>query len=161
MTHDCLSSVALALEWFPNSPQSHSQWISFLISISQKILLYINDVKFDFIMGCILVLFPFLWNVQFTNFGFLNFFFFKISDIGLLWSKITIFIIEIALKLLLHTKYGWNNPNWDRFCNFWQLKIHRIHKHSNASHALNFHRKLIFFNASNNVLYQNQQQLNY
>ena len=38
----------------------------------------------------------------------------KISDIGLLWSKITIFIIEITLKLYLHTKYGWNNPNWGR-----------------------------------------------
>ena len=60
-------------------------------------------------MGCILVLFPFLWiiNMQFTNF---EVFLFKYSDIGLLWSKITIFIIQISLKLHLHTKYGWNNP---------------------------------------------------
>ena len=50
---------------------------------------------------------------KFRIFEFL-FFFFKISDIGLFRSKITIFIIEITLKLLLHTKYGWNNPNWGR-----------------------------------------------
>ena len=35
---------------------------------------------------------------------FLFFFIFKISDIGLLWSKISIFIIEISLKLYLHLK---------------------------------------------------------
>ena len=36
----------------------------------------------------------------------------KTSDIALLAiSQITIFIIEITLKLLLHTKYGRNNPN--------------------------------------------------
>ena len=40
--------------------------------------------------------------------------FFKVTDIGLLWSKITIFIIEITIKLCLHRKYGWNNPNWGR-----------------------------------------------
>ena len=34
-------------------------------------------------------------------------------------------------------------------------KIHRTPKHSNTSHGLNFHRKLIFLNAHNNVLYQN------
>ena len=39
---------------------------------------------------------------------------FKYSDIGFLWSQITIFIIEITLKLLLHKKYRWNNPNWSR-----------------------------------------------
>ena len=36
------------------------------------------------------------------------------GDIGLLWSQIDIFIIEITLKQLLLTKYGWNNPNWGR-----------------------------------------------
>ena len=36
---------------------------------------------------------------------------FKITDICLLWLKITIFIIEISLKLHLHAKYGWNNSN--------------------------------------------------
>ena len=41
-------------------------------------------------------------------------FIFKISDISLLLSKITIFIIEITLKLVLDTKYGWNNPTWGR-----------------------------------------------
>ena len=56
--------------------------------------------------------------MQFTHFVFLNFefFYFQIqySDIGLLWSKITIFMIGIALKQHLHAKYGWNNPNWGR-----------------------------------------------
>ena len=37
--------------------------------------------------------------------------FFKISQIGIFWSKITIFSIEISLKLPFHTKYGWNKPN--------------------------------------------------
>ena len=89
---------------------------------------------FYFRMGCILVLFQFFW---FSLFWFWNlissiFLFSKLAilayfdigllwywptlilayfDIGLLWSKITIFIIEISLKLLLHTKYEWNNPN--------------------------------------------------
>ena len=51
---------------FPHSSRPPPQWISFLPFISQKILLSIKDVKFDFRMGCILVLFPFLWiiNVQ-------------------------------------------------------------------------------------------------
>ena len=67
---------------------------------------------------------------------------------------ITIFIIEISLKLHLHTKYGWNNPNSHRFglksqkLNFFGIssssKIHPTHKHSNTCHGLNFHRKLIF-----------------
>ena len=84
--------------------------------------LNIKDVEFYFRMGCILVLFPFLWiiNMQFMNFLFL---FLKISDIGLLWSKITIFIIEITIKLLLPTKYGWNNPNWCRLI----LKNPKLH----------------------------------
>ena len=69
---------------------------------------------------------------KFRIFEFYNFLILKYSDIDLLWSKIIIFIIEITLKLLLHTKYGWNNPNWGRlglkspktslFCHFWQLK---------------------------------------
>ena len=52
--------------------------------------------------------------VQISDFWNFDFIFSKISDIGLLWSKITIFIIEITLKQLLLTKYGWNNPNWGR-----------------------------------------------
>ena len=45
-------------------------------------LLNKNDVKFDFRMGSILVLFPFLLkiNVQFTNFVFLNFLFFYFQN---------------------------------------------------------------------------------
>ena len=93
-------------------------WITFLPFISKIFLLNIKDVDFDFRTCYILVLFPFLTiiNMQFTNFGFLNgyIFIFKYSNIGLLWSKITIFIIEITLKLLLHRKYGWNNHNWGR-----------------------------------------------
>ena len=111
----------------PSFPQAPPQWITILILISQKILLNIKDVEFDFRMGCILFLFPFLWiiNVQFTNFGFFIFYFFilKFSDIGLFWSKITIFIIEIYLKLHLHTKYGWNNPNSCRL----DLKCKKFH----------------------------------
>ena len=53
----------------------------------------------------------------------LDFLFFKISDIGLLWSKITIFIIEITLKQVLDTKSGWNNSNWGRL----GLKSSKLH----------------------------------
>ena len=53
-------------------------------------------------------------NLQISDFRIFNFSIFKISIIGLLWSKITIFIIEITLKLFLHSKYGWNNPNSGR-----------------------------------------------
>ena len=42
---------------------------------------------------------------------------------GLLWSKITIFVIEITLKLVLDTKYGLNNPNWRRL----GLKSPKLH----------------------------------
>ena len=52
---------------------------------------------------------------------FLIFWFSNIA--GLLWSKITIFIIEISLKLHLQTKYGWNNPNWGRL----GLKSRKLH----------------------------------
>ena len=48
------------------------KWITFSIVISQKILLNIKDVEFDFRMSCILVLFPYLRiiNVQFINLDF-------------------------------------------------------------------------------------------
>ena len=46
---------------YDDSPISHSpQWITFLIFISQKILLNIKDVEWYCRMGCMLVLFPFL-----------------------------------------------------------------------------------------------------
>ena len=56
-----------------NFPHTLPQWITFLIFISQKILLNIKDAEFDFSMGCLLVLFLFLSiiNVQFTIFEFL------------------------------------------------------------------------------------------
>ena len=58
-------------------PPSTPQWITFLPFRSQKISLNIKDVQFDIRMGCIIVLFTFLWiiNVHFTNFLF---FYFKI-----------------------------------------------------------------------------------
>ena len=37
------------------------------------------------------------------------------------------------------------------FCRFWELKNHRIHKHSNTCHAFNFHNNFFFLNARNNV----------
>ena len=159
----------LTVPTFLPTPPPGPQWITFLISISQKILLIIKDVQFDFRMCCASLLytylFPFLWiiNLQFTNYAFLIFLFFKISKISLFWSKITIFIIEISLKHL-HTKYGWNNPNSRRFGlknkkNFFaisgSLKIHLTHKHSNTCHGLNFHLNF-FLNARNNIFYQNQ-----
>ena len=88
---------------FPHSPRP-PKWITFLIFIPQKILLNIKDS--DFRIGCILVLFLFSWiiNVQFTYFRFLNFLF-KICDMGLLWSKITIFIQSMDEISPAHT--GW------------------------------------------------------
>ena len=116
----------------------------------------------------------FLWiiKVQCTNYGFLNFqdyFNFKISDIGLLWSKITIFIIEISLKLQLHTKYGWNNPNSCRLglkslkLHFLFLTVQKFITHTNIQIHVKykymsntFNHNFFFRNAHNNVLYQNQ-----
>ena len=82
-----------------------------------------------------------------------NFLFFKISNTGLFWSKITIFIIKITIKLLLHTKYKWNNPNWGRL----SLKIQNFIflpflAAQNASHTqtmkyrsrVQFHCKFLF-----------------
>ena len=45
-------SSKMKLGWFPHSPP---QWITFLIFTSQKILLNIKDVEFDFRMGSIIV----------------------------------------------------------------------------------------------------------
>ena len=43
---------------------------------------------------------------KFRIFEIMILFFSKMSDITLLWSQITIFIIEITLKQLLHKKIG-------------------------------------------------------
>ena len=85
----------------------------------------------------------------------MDYFISKICDIGLLWSKITIFIIEITLKLILHTKYGWNNPNWGWLglkspkLNFFAISVSskfitytNIQLHVTGSI---FHHNLIFF----------------
>ena len=53
---------------------------------------------------------------------------------------------------------AWKVQNFT-FCHFCQLKIYHTHKHSNTCHGLNFHCYLIFLNAHNDVLYQNQYQL--
>ena len=58
---------------------------------------------------------------KFWIFEFWIYFIFKYSDIGLLWSKITIFMIGITLKLILHTKYRWNNPETG-----WAWKVQNI-----------------------------------
>ena len=133
----------------------------FTLHLTKKILLNIKHVEFDSSMGCILVLFPFLSiiNVQFSNFGFLNsrFFYFQIKRYWLTLIKNSIFIVEITLKLLLHTKYGWNNPNWGRL-GLKSEKLHFFaisgsskfisHKHSNIWHGLNFHCNSIFLKCS-------------
>ena len=107
------------------------------------------------------------------DFWIFDFLFFKISDISLLLSKITIFIIEMSLNYIYiqnldeitPTDAGWAwSPELQKIpknsTSFFETsgssKIHPTDKHSNTCHELNFHRKLIFFNACNNVLYQNQ-----
>ena len=91
---------------------------------------------------------------KFRIFEIMIIFFKKMSDIALLWSQITIFIIEITLKQLLHKKYGWNNPNLGRlglkspklhFLVFWQLKIHRIYKKFKYMSRAQFSSELDFF----------------
>ena len=83
--------------------------------------------------------------------------------------KITIFILEISLKLHLHTKYGWNNPNSRRF-GLESPKLHflpflaarKFIAHNNIQiHVTSwfFIVNWFFVNASNNSLYQNQKQL--
>ena len=74
---------------FPHSPWPVDNF--FTLHLTSNIVKP-KDVEFNFRIGCILVLFLFLWiiNVQFMIF---EFFIFKYNDIGLLWSKITIFII--------------------------------------------------------------------
>ena len=159
-------SCSIAFGVSPRPPK----WITFLPFISQNILLNIKDVELDISIDCKLVLFPFLWiiNVLCTNFGFLKFWFIfsKMSDIVLLWSKITIFIIEITLKQLLLTKYGRNCPNWGRL----GLKNPKLHFRaiSGSSKIIAYTNIQIhvtrsifivnwfFLNARNNVLYQNQ-----
>ena len=146
---------------FPPAPT----WVTFLICIKHILLLNIKDVEFNFRMGCILVLFQFLWiiNVQFTNFWIFEFS--KCCQICLFWSKITIIIIEISIKLYLHTKYRWNNPNSLRlglknqkniFAISGNSKMHGTHKHSYTYKFSIFILNLYFFNAPDNVLHQNQ-----
>ena len=126
---------------------------------SQKILLNIKGAEFNFRMGCILVLFLFLWiiNVQLRNFRFLNFefFYFRIQWYWLTlipnchfydwnFSKTT-FTYKILDEITLtHTGWAWKVQNFI-FAISRSPKIHRIHKHSNTCEVLNFHLKLIFF----------------
>ena len=100
------------------------------------------------------------------DFWIIYFLVFKISQIGLFSSKITIFIIEIFLKLHLHTKYGWNNRNSRRLSlkrqslNFLLfLAAQKFIAHTNIQiHVTGsiFIMTRFFLNAPNNVLYQNQ-----
>ena len=101
----------------------------------------IKDVEFDFRMGCILVLFPFLWiiNVQFTNFGFLKFWFSNIVILAYFdpnyyfyhwnFSKATFIYKMLDEITLTHTGWAWKIQNVI-FCHFWELK--------NSSHAQTF-----------------------
>ena len=98
-------------------------------------------------------------------FEFLIFGFIKISQICLFWAKITIIIIEIYIKLILHTKYNeitlihtgvaCKVSNFI-FCHFSQLKNSLYTQTFKYMPRAPFHLKDIFFNAANNVLYQNQ-----
>ena len=107
----------------------------------------IKDVEFDFRMGCILVLFPFLWiiNVQFTNFEFLKFWFSNIVILAYFdpnyyfyhwnFSKAT-FIYKILYEITLtHTGWAWKIQNVI-FCHFWELKNSSHNKHSNTLQSL-------------------------
>ena len=93
-----------------------------------------------------------MWNLL-----ILDFLIFKIRQIGLFWSKITIIIIEISLKLHLKTKYEWNYPNSRRLglksqkLHFFAIsgssKIHITHKHSKTCHGSIFIINWFFLNA--------------
>ena len=107
------------LGWLPHSPLSPPVDNFFNIHFTKNIIEH-KRCRIRFYNGLYTVIISVFMNnkreiYKFWIFEFLIFCFFKISDIGLLWSKITIFIIEITLNRLLHIKYGWNNPNWGRF----------------------------------------------
>ena len=74
---------------FPHFPRP-PQWITFLIFISQKILLNIKHVEFNFRMGCILVLFSSVNNKR-AIYKFLIFRFFLFSNIVILAYFIKVF----------------------------------------------------------------------
>ena len=83
---------------FPPGPP---QWITFLPFISQKILLNIKDVVFDFRMDCILVLFSFFMNnkrvvYKFWIFEFFSFCFSKLAILAYFDPKLQI----LSLKFL-------------------------------------------------------------
>ena len=67
---------------------------------------------------------------------------FKICQICLFWSKITIFIIEIILNYSRRFGLGCQKCY---FLPSGSSKIHRTYKHSYTCHGLNFYRKDIFF----------------
>ena len=129
----------------------HSSWPpidNFLIFISQKIVLNIKDVEFDFRMGCILVLFPFLCKCAIYTFWNFEFLIFKISHISLFWSRKknplnfskTTFTYQTMDEITLtHSGWAWEVQKLI-FCHFWHLK-NLLHTHSNTCHRLNFHCK--------------------
>ena len=114
----------------PYSPSPSAQWITFLLFISQKFLLNIKDVECDFRMCCILVLFLFLWiiNFQFTNFGFLNFLFSNIAMLACFDPKLPFLSLKLLLNFfyienmdeitLTEAGWGWKVQNFP-FCYFW------------------------------------------
>ena len=97
--------------WFPHFPRPPPVDNFFTLHLSKNIIEH-KRCRIRFRMGCInlysCLISVFMNNkraiYKFCIFWILNFFIFKISDIGLLSSKISIFIIEISLKLHLHSK---------------------------------------------------------
>ena len=106
----------------PNSPQSYPVDNFLNIRLTKNIYEH-KGVELDFLYGLYTCLISIFINNKCAISQMLYFLFFKISQISLFWSQITIFIIEISLKLHLQTKYGWNNANSHRLC----LKSQKLH----------------------------------
>ena len=150
--------------WFTHPPPL--QWIPFLPFVSQKILLNTKDVEFDFRMGCILVLFSFLWiiNVQCTNFGFLNFLFSKLAILVYFDTKLpflslkflkTTFSCKILDEITLtHAGWAWKLQKFI-FCHFWEFKfIAYTHIQIHVTGSI-FIVNWFLLNICKDVLYQN------
>ena len=103
---------------------------------------------------------------QFLN---LNFFYFQNLQYWLTFIENNYFYHWNFSKTDLHTKYGWNNPNWGRLglksqkLHFFAIsgssKIHRTQNIQIHVTGFIFIVNRFFLNASNNVLCQNKYQL--
>ena len=81
--------------------------------------------RIRFRMGCILILFSFLWiiNVKFTNFVFLNFLFSNIVILAYLDHKLPFLSLKFLQNYIYIQNTGWNNSNLHRF----GLKSQKFH----------------------------------